>query len=130
MERRLGLVATIVLGGLVTAVALAIATGACHEHLYARWLARSGSGPQVPLALACAPSYLANAYALEFVYISAAFALVAGVVALGTLIVGRLADRAGTEPARRIVGWMGLVVSSLGSFTGSRPPPAPGALPT
>ncbi len=104
---------TIVGGGLVIAVVLSMATTACQDNLYAHWLATHGSGAPVRLYLACAPSYLAHEYAFELVHLSAAFAVIAAIVALGMFVAGRLVRTSRVARVRRIVGWVNLGALSL-----------------
>jgi hypothetical protein len=104
---------TIVVGGFGIGLAFSMATAACQDNLYAHWLATHGPGPPARLYLACAPSYLAHEYALEFVYLSAAFAVAAAVVALGMFVAGRLIRTSRVARVRRIVGWVNLGALSL-----------------
>lgn len=124
MERRGFAVAAVLIGGVVCAVGLAIATDACRAHLYASWLAGSGPGPPADLPVPCVPSRLASRYALEFLLPAVSIAAVMGGLAFVMLIARRIVGAERSFRAERVVGWMnvgalGLMMAAAVGIAGS-----------
>jgi hypothetical protein len=105
-ERRLLIVAVIVVGGMALAgIFTAVTHGICGGYVSAVWKWGHANGPAVPFSIACTPSLLANRYALELAWGAGALCIASAAVAVLAWAARWILGPERTLPARKAIGW-------------------------